>query len=266
MATIIRLTGDWDVAEDAAAVAFERAVATWPRGGVPRNPAAWLTTASKNLALDRLRRRGVETGKLQEWRTMELAHGRAGDDPAEHVVGGREWDDRLRLIFTCAHPALSLEARVALTVRTVGGLSTPVVARAFLVSESTMAQRIVRAKAKITHAGIPFQVPSPEALPERLDGVLAELYLIYNEGYKATSGESLKRLDLAAEAIRLTRLLTGLLPDPETAALLALMLLQHARSTTRVDGAGGRHQPTGRSDAGRGSALSLRDPAGSHRT
>ena len=238
MATIIRLTGDWDVAEDAAAGAFERAVATWPRDGVPRNPAAWLTTASKNLALDRLRRRGVETGKLQEWRTMEHAHGRAGNDPAEHVLGGREWDDRLRLIFTCAHPALSLEARVALTLRTVGGLSTPEVARAFLVSESTMAQRIVRAKAKITHAAIPYQVPPPEALPERLDGVLAVLYLIYNEGYKATSGESLQRLDLAAEAIRLTRLLTGLLPDPETGGLLALMLLQHARSATRVDRAG----------------------------
>jgi len=226
------------VAEDAAAGAFERAVITWPRDGVPRNPAAWLTTSARNLALDRLRRRGVEAGKLQEWTTMEDARGRVPDDPAERAVGDPDWDDRLRLIFTCAHPALPLEARVALTLRTVGGLSTPEVARAFLVSESTMAQRIVRAKAKITNAAIPYQVPAPEALPERLDGVLAVLYLVYNEGYKATSGESLQRLDLAAEAIRLTRLLVQLLPDPGPTALLALMLLQHARTETRVDLAG----------------------------
>ncbi|MGV8909924.1 MAG: RNA polymerase sigma factor [Propionicimonas sp.] len=238
VATIIRFTSDWDVAEEAAAGAFERALTTWPRDGVPRNPAAWLTTAARNLALDRLRRRGVEVGKLQEWTSMEQANGRVPDDPAERVARDPDWDDRLRLIFTCAHPALSLEARVALTLRTVGGLSTPEVARAFLVSESTMAQRIVRAKGKITHAGIPYEVPSPEALPERLDGVLAVLYLIHNEGYKATSGGSLQRLDLAAEAIRLTRLLTGLLHDPEPRALLALMLLQHSRSTARVDDVG----------------------------
>ena len=238
VATIIRLTSDWDVAEEAAAGAFERALTTWPRDGVPRNPAAWLTTAARNLALDRLRRRGVEVGKLQEWAIMEQATGQAPGDPADHVVRDPEWDDRLRLIFTCAHPALPLEARVALTLRTVGGLSTPEVARAFLVSESTMAQRIVRAKAKITHAGIPYQVPPPEALPERLDGVLAVLYLVYNEGYKATSGPNLQRLDLAAEAIRLTRLLIRLLPDPEPRALLALMLLQHSRSAARVDAAG----------------------------
>ena len=134
IATIIRLTSDWDVAEEAAAGAFERALTTWPRDGVPRNPAAWLTTTARNLALDRLRRRGVEVGKLQEWTTMEQAGGRAPGDPAEQVVRDPEWDDRLRLIFTCAHPALPLEARVALTLRTVGGLSTPEVARAFLVS------------------------------------------------------------------------------------------------------------------------------------
>ncbi len=238
VATLIRLTGDWDVAEEAAAGAFERALLTWPRDGVPRKPAAWLTTSARNLALDRLRRRGVEAGKLQEWTTMQDARGPTPDDPAERAVGDPEWDDLLRLIFTCAHPALPLEARVALTLRTLGGLSTPEVAKAFLVSESTMAQRIVRAKTKITHAGIPYQVPPQEALPERLDGVLAVLYLVYNEGYKATSGSVLQRLDLAAEAIRLTSLLVGLLPDPEPIALLALMLLQHARSATRVDEAG----------------------------
>lgn len=237
MATLIRVTGDWDVAEEASAGAFERAVATWPRDGVPRNPGAWLTTAARNLALDRLRRRGVEHDKLQEWTVHERVRGQSPDDPSE-VVGEPDWDDRLRLVFTCAHPALPLEARVALTLRTVGGLSTAEVARAFFVSESTMSQRIVRAKAKIAHAGIPYRVPSPEALPERLDGVLAVLYLIHNEGYAATSGANLQRLDLAAEAIRLCRLLVGLLPEPEARGLLALMLLQHARSAARVDAAG----------------------------
>lgn len=238
VATLIRVTGDWDVAEDAASGAFERALTTWARDGVPRTPGAWLTTTARNLALDRLRRHGVETGKLRDWSMMEDARGHAGDDPAELTVADPEWDDRLRLVFTCAHPALPLESRVALTLRTVGGLTTPEVARAFLVSEPTMAQRIVRAKAKIAHAGIPYRVPPPEALPERLDAVLAVLYLIYNEGYAASSGEALQRLDLAAEAIRLTRLLVGLLPDDEARALLALMLLQHARSTARTDAAG----------------------------
>ncbi len=238
VATLIRLTGDWDVAEETAAGAFERALVTWPRDGVPRNPGAWLTTAARNLALDRLRRRGVEAGKLKEWVAMDEARARPSRDPGEAVADGPGWDDRLRLIFTCAHPALPLEARVALTLRTVGGLTTSEVAHAFFVTESTMAQRIVRAKAKIANAGIPYRVPSPHALPERLDGVLAVLYLIYNEGYTASSGDSLQRLDLAAEAIRLTRLLTGLLPDAEAKALLALMLLQHARSSARVDEAG----------------------------
>jgi len=165
-------------------------------------------------------------------------HGR-GDhppsDPGALAVRSPEWDDRLRLIFTCAHPALPLDARVALTLRSVGGLSTGEVARAFLVTESTMAQRIVRAKAKIAHAGIPYRVPPADALPERLSGVLAVLYLIYNEAYAATSGESLQRLDLAAEAIRLSRLVAGLLPEPEAVGLLALMLIQHARAVARVD-------------------------------
>ncbi len=231
------MTGDWDVAEEATAGAFERAVATWPRDGVPRNPGAWLTTAARNLALDRLRRRGVERDKLQEWAVQEHARDPGSVDPAD-AAGEPDWDDRLRLVFTCAHPALPLEARVALTLRTVGGLGTAEVARAFFTSESTMAQRVVRAKAKIAHAGIPYRVPPPEALPERLDGVLAVLYLIHNEGYAATSGADLQRPDLAAEAIRLGRLLVGLLPEPEAEGLLALMLLQHARSAARVDAAG----------------------------
>ena len=238
MATLIRITGDWDVAEDAAAGAFERALLTWPEAGVPRNPGAWLTTAARNLALDRLRRRGVEATKLKEWAAMDEARAVQPRDPADVAGDVPDWDDRLRLIFTCAHPALPLEARIALTLRTVGGLTTAEVARAFLVSEPTMAQRIVRAKAKITNACIPYRVPEPTALAERLDGVLAVLYLIYNEGYTASSGPDLQRTDLAAEAIRLTRLLVGLLPDAEAVGLLALMLLQHARSAARVDEGG----------------------------
>jgi RNA polymerase sigma-70 factor, ECF subfamily len=225
------------VAEEAAAGALERALVAWPEAGIPRNPGAWLTTAARNLALDRLRRRGVEAAKLKEWAAMDEAGTAGPRDPAD-VATDPEWDDRLRLIFTCAHPALPLEARVALTLRAVGGLTTAEVAHAFLVSESTMAQRIVRAKAKIANAGIPYRVPDPASLPDRLDGVLAVLYLVYNEGYTASSGNSLQRLDLAAEAIRLTRLLVELLPDGEATGLLALMLLQHARSAARVDSSG----------------------------
>lgn len=243
VATLIRVTGDWDVAEEAASGAFERAAITWPRDGVPRNAGAWLTTAARNLALDRLRRRGVEAEKIREWMAMEEFSGRADGprDPADVVVAGDEpqWDDRLRLVFTCAHPALPMEARVALTLRTVGGLDTGEIARAFLVPEATMAQRIVRAKRKIRHAGIPYRVPTADLLPERLGGVLAVLYLIANEGYLASHGDALQRLDLASEAIRLTRLVVALLPDADEArALLALMLLQHARSGARVDAGG----------------------------
>lgn len=236
------MTGDWDVAEDAASGAFERAATTWPRDGVPRNPGAWLTTAARNLALDRLRRRGVEADKVREWMAMEELSGRAGGppDPAEVVAADEPaWDDRLRLVFTCAHPALPMESRVALTLRTVGGLGTGEIARAFLVPEATMGQRITRAKAKIRHAGIPYRVPTADLLPERLGGVLAVLYLIANEGYLASHGDALQRLDLADEAIRLTRLVVELLPDADEArSLLAMMLLQHARSAARVDVAG----------------------------
>ena len=235
VATLIRTTGDWDVAEDAASGAFERAATTWPRDGVPSNPGAWLTTAARNLALDRLRRRGVESGKVREWMSMEAARrdapaGRRTRPTSRSPATSPTWDDRLRLIFTCAHPALPIESRVALTLRTVGGLETSEIARAFFVPESTMAQRLVRAKRKIRHAGIPYRVPPPEALPARLDGVLAVLYLVANEGYVASSGDRLQRVDLAVEAIRLTRLVVDLLPDAsEPRALLALML--HAART-----------------------------------
>ncbi|WP_245560917.1 RNA polymerase sigma factor [Agromyces subbeticus] len=243
MATLIRTTGDWDVAEEATSGAFERAAATWPRDGVPSNPGAWLTTAARNLALDRLRRRAVESGKVREWMSEEALAGRIGGppDPAEIAAAHQEleWDDRLRLIFTCAHPALTIESRVALTLRTVGGLETSEIARAFFVAESTMAQRIVRAKRKIQHAGIPYRVPLPEALPARIDGVLAVLYLIANEGYVASSGDRLQRVDLALEAISLVRLVVDLLPDTaEPRSLLALMLMQHARAGSRVDADG----------------------------
>ena len=207
---------------------------------MPRNPGAWLTTVARNRALDVLRRRGVELGKVREWIAMdEMRGGVPPTDPAELAASEPEWDDRLRLIFTCAHPALPLEARVALTLRTVGGLETPEIARAFFVPEATMAQRLVRAKRKIRNAGIPYRVPAADELPERLGGVLAVLMLVHNEGYLASSGDRLLRLDLQEEAIRLARLVLELLPDADEArALLALLLLQHARSATRIDGDG----------------------------
>ena len=239
MASLISATGDWDIAEEASAAAFARAAETWPRDGVPRNPGAWLTTTARHLALDRLRRRGVEAEKLRDWVAAESLAGRlAGPpDPADLAAGDDPaWDDRLRLIFTCAHPALPMEARVALTLRTVGGLETREIARAFFVPEATMSQRLVRAKRKIRNAGVPYRIPAADALPDRLEGVLAVLYLIANEGYLASSGERLQRLDLAAEAIRLTRLVASLLPgDDEPRALLALLLLQHGRSAARVN-------------------------------
>src|SRR6266536_1699744 len=204
VATLIRTTGDWDLAEECAQDAFARALERWPRDGVPRRPGAWLTTTARNRALDRMRRAATEAAKLQE--TAVLSHSDQRDDDGDD---GSVRDDRLRLIFTCCHPALPLQARVALTLRTLAGLTTAEIARAFLVPEPTMAKRLVRAKGKIRHAGIPYRVPPAHMLPERTGGVLAVLYLLFNEGYAASSGADLVRRELCAEAIRLARTLAA---------------------------------------------------------
>jgi RNA polymerase sigma-70 factor (ECF subfamily) len=249
VAFLIRMTGDWDLAEECAQDAFAQALVRWPRDGVPRRPGAWLTTTARNRTLDRLRRRANEAVKVQEAMVItRLAE--AGDADDDSGIG----DDRLRLIFTCCHPALAMEARVALTLRTVAGLTTGEVARACLVTEPTMAKRLVRAKTKIRNAGIPYRVPPPQLLPERASGVLAVLYLLFNEGYAATAGTDLVRQNLCAEAIRLARLLVRLMPgEPEPEGLLALMLLHHSRRRTRTDDAGElvtlEHQDRGRWDA-----------------
>ncbi|QDB80872.1 RNA polymerase sigma factor [Georgenia wutianyii] len=230
VATLILRTGDWDLAEDAAQEAFTIAVDRWRREGVPRNPGAWLTTTAYHWAVDRLRREAVGAAKHAE--VDRLAGQRAPTVECPE-------DDRLRLVFTCCHPALALDARVALTLRAVAGLTTAEVARAFLVPEATMSQRLVRAKRKIRQAGIPYRVPPPERLAERTAGVLAVVYLLFTEGHAASSGTSLLRKDLTAEAVRLGRLLLGLLPtDPEVRGLLALMLLHESRRPARTDAAG----------------------------
>ncbi len=238
VATLIRVTGDWDLAEECAQDAFAQALDRWRRDGVPRRPGAWLTTTARNRALDVLRREAVGAAKLRE--VAVLARDEPSYEPEDGSGDGSGvQDDRLRLIFTCCHPALPIEARVALTLRTLAGLTTPEIARAFLVPEATMAQRLVRAKRKIRNAGIPYRTPPAHLLPERTTGVLGVIYLLFNEGYAATVGADLVRTNLCAEAIRLARVLARLMPDePEVLGLLALLLLHDARRDTRVDAAG----------------------------
>ena len=233
-ATLIRLLGDFDLAEDAMQEAFRAAMEQWPRQGVPANPRPWLVSTGRFKAIDALRRRARSSASLDKIAgLLTLEAGDAGDQDAEEIE-----DDRLRLIFTCCHPALSAEARVPLTLREVCGLTTEAIAHAFLTSPATLAQRIVRAKAKIREAHIPYQVPSGEELPERLEAVLQVIYLVFNEGYSASSGKSLTRPDLSGEGLRLGRLLAELLPEPEVLGLLALMLLHESRRAARVSPGG----------------------------
>jgi len=235
VATLIRTTGDWDLAEECAQDAFTLALQRWPRDGIPGRPGAWLTTAARNRAIDVLRRKAVGAAKLREVAAMSYEP----EPPVNGLDDSGVSDDRLRLMFTCCHPALSLEARVALTLRTLAGLTTAEIARAFLASEPTMAKRLVRAKQKIQNAGIPYRVPPAHLLPERTPGVLGVLYLLFNEGYSATAGADLVRQNLCAEAIRLARVLAALMPDEADAAgLLALTLLHDARRPARLDARG----------------------------
>jgi len=237
LATLIRLLGDIDAAEDALALAFEAALERWQHTGIPEHPRAWLIRAARNRGVDQIRHQAMRARRQDE---LQASLAQEGDEPAsrdEEPVAVE--DDRLRLIFTCCHPALAVEAQVALTLRTLGGLSTEEIARAFLVPAATMAQRLVRAKHKIRAANIPYHVPAEEDLPERLESAMSVVYLIFNEGYTATAGPTLLRADLASEAIRLARLLCEVLPrHAELHSLLALLLLQDSRRLARVNPAG----------------------------
>jgi RNA polymerase sigma-70 factor (ECF subfamily) len=231
LASVIPVAGDWSLAEECTQDAFTRALERWPRDGVPDRPGAWLTTTARRIAIDRLRRAAVGAARQQERGMSDTIDPDVDDHPFP--------DERLRLLFTCCHPALSLDAQVALALRTLVGLTTVEIAHAFLVPESTMAKRLVRAKTKIRQAGIPYRVPPAHLLPERTAGVLSVIYLLFNEGYSASAGDDLVRTDLSAEAIHLGRVLSALMPDePEASGLLALMLLQDSRRTARTDGHG----------------------------
>jgi RNA polymerase sigma-70 factor (ECF subfamily) len=234
LATLIRLLGDFDLAEEALHEAFASAIEQWPREGIPANPRAWLVSAGRFRAIDSLRRRARFDASLGE---LASRLDRTGQETSE-LASERVEDDQLRLIFTCCHPALAPEAQVALTLREVCGLTTEEIARAFLTTPSTLAQRIVRAKNKIKNAGIPYEVPGRADLPERIEAVLRVVYLVFNEGYAASSGDSLTRAELSGEAIRLGRLLTELLPETEVRGLLALMLIQESRRMARASASG----------------------------
>src|SRR4051812_606543 len=233
LATLIRVLGDFDAAEEALHDAFRAALEQWPRDGVPDNPRAWLVSAGRFKAIDAIRRR-KRFDALDDHETLDVAV----EDTAAWADRESVEDDRLRLIFTCCHPALAADAQVALTLREVCGLTTEEIARAFLTPAPTLAQRIVRAKNKIRDAGIPYEVPGPKDLPERLDAVLRVLYLVFNEGYSPSAGASVTRADLSAEAIRVARLLVGLLPEPEAIGVLALMLMQESRRAARTSADG----------------------------